>query len=241
MNRSHPVTRGVWLAFGLSAMLAGAAWFTLLQWRPVAPDSGGELATLTAEYDRLKGYGDSERAALRQQRDALRREAWTAGSLATLQAEIGAGWRWDWKSPDCATLRRVTPQFEEWPGYVALVTALGKKPGLIVESVELRADGAPRERRFSGVSIGLRFILADAPSGDAEPAAPSRAPLPVAPATAPAPSRKIGPVPSLRRPSASAEPPAPGPASTPFRPDPPGPSAGISTNKTSINPQEYQR
>jgi len=238
VNRPHPVTRGAWFALGLSAILAGTAWFALLHWRPVAPDSGGALATLTAEHDRLKGDGDSERDALRQQRDTLRREAWTAGSLAALPAEIGAGWRWDWTAPDRAVLRRLTPQLAEWPEYVALVTALGKKPGLIVEAVELRADGAPRERRFSSVSIGLRFILADAPSGDAERAAPSRAPLPVAPAADPAMSRKIGPGPSLRRPSASAEPPAPGPASTSFRPDPPGSSAGTSTNKTSMNPQE---
>lgn len=238
MNRSHPVTRGAWLVFGLSAILAGAVWFALLKWRPIASDSGSEFATLMAEHDRLKYYGDSERDALRQQRDALRREGWTAGSLAALQAELGAGWRWEWTAPDRTVLRRLTPQLAEWPGYVALVTALGKKPGLIVEAVELHADGVPRERRFSGVSIGLRFILADAPSGDAERAAPSRAPLPVAPAADPAMSRKIGPVPSLRRPSASAEPPAPGPASASFRPDPPGPSAGTSTNKTSMNPQE---
>ena len=82
------------------------------------------------------------------------------------------------------------------------------------------------EPDFSYVDeLGLRLIGADAPIRKAEQAAPSRGPLPLASGELPATTRKVGPVPSLRLPSASAGPAASGPASAPIRPDPPGPRA----------------
>ena len=120
------------------------------------------------------------------------------------------------------TLQRVAPRIEEWPAYGALVTELAAQPGVIIESVEFLADGAARDRRFTKVAIGLRFIVAVAPSRDGQRAAPSRGPPTVAPAEGPATTRKVGASTSHRRPSASAEPPAPGTSGASFRSRPSG-------------------
>jgi hypothetical protein len=228
------VTRSAWNALALAVILAAVAWWPRFRPQPAAgPDA--EIVALHAERDRLAGNTEEIRDRLRAQQAAQQSRAWTSPTLAALQAQLGTGWQWEWSSHERASVRRARPRLEEWREYVALVTALEARPGLVVENVEMRAVGAARSRRFVTVSLGLRFILAVAPIGDAERAAPSRGPLPVAPAEVPAPARKVGPVTALRRPDASAEPPAPGPASASFRPDPPGPSAGIQPNQ---KPQE---
>lgn len=239
MSHTATVSRAAWIALAVSAVFAGAAWFVRLHWRSVAPTVDAEFVALTAEREQLRGNEDQVRDSLRKQRDGVRRQAWTAGALATLRAEIGAEWQWRWETVERATLVHLAPQLEQWPAYVGSVAALGAKPGVIVESVEVCAEGAARNRRFTAVRLGLRFILADAPTGDAERAAPSRGPLPVAPAEGSAAPRKVGPGTPLHRPAASAEPPAAGPASASFRPDPPGPWAGVSTK--TMNPQENQK
>ncbi len=239
MNRARKVSVRVWFALGASVLLGGAVWFFTHRWRPILPVADREFAALADERDQLQGNDDRVRDTLREQRKASARQAWTTESLATMQQRLGADWRWEWETgdrPHRVVLQRTAPLLEEWPHYVAVVTELARQPGLAVDSIEFRADGAARERRFTRVAIGLRFTVADAPLSDAERSAPSRGPLPVAPAAGPATPRKIGPVPSLRRPSASAEPPAPGQASAPFRSDPPGPKAGSSPPTTATNP-----
>jgi len=239
VNHARTISRGAWLAFATSAVLGGAVWFVAHQWRPITPESDTEVTALVSERDRLRGHDDQARDTLRDQRKGLARQAWSAEAVAGLQQSLSADWRWEWEPgvrPHRAVLQRTAPRLEEWPHYVALVAELARQPGVSVDSVEFHADGAARERRFTRVTIGLRFTVADAPLSDAERAVPSHGPLPVASAGSPATPRKIGPVSSLRRPSASAEPPAPGPASTPFRSDPPGPRAGISPPTQPTNP-----
>lgn len=239
MNRSPAVSRGAWLALATSALLCGAVLFVAHQWRPITPESDAEVAALTSERDRLRGNDDQVRDTLREQRKVLARQAWTTEAIAGLQQRMGADWRWESEPgglPHRALLQRTAPRLEEWPNYVALVTELARQPGVAVESVEFHTNGVARERRFTRVAIGLRFTIADAPSSDGNRATPSRGPLTVAPAEGSATSRKIGPVTSLRRPSASAEPPAPGQAAASFRPDPPGPRAGLSPPNPPTNP-----
>lgn len=228
MNRTRTVSRGTWFAVAASALFAGTTWFVWFQWRPIISVVDSETAALTAEREQLRGSEDSVRDSLRQRRDSLQQQAWTADSLEALRAALDK-WQWRWDAADRATLVRTAPRSEEWPVYVALIASLSSKPGLIVESVEIIAEGTARNRRFKEVRLGLRFIVADAPIGDAKRAAPSRGPLPVAPAEVPAGSRKVGPATPLRRPAASAEPPAAGSASASFRPDPPGPWADVTT------------
>ena len=241
MSRARPVSRAAWFAFSASAFICGAVWFVTHQWQPMTPESDAEVTTLTAERDRLHGNDDQVRDTLREQRKALARQTWTPEAIAGLQQKLGVDWRWEWEPggrPRRAVLNRTGPRLEEWPHYTALVTELGRQPGVAVDSVEFHTGGMARERRFTRVAIGLRFTVSDAPSSDGNRAAPSRGPPTVAPAEGPATTRKIGPVTSLRRPSASAEPPAPGQADASFRPDPPGPKAGASKTNPSTNPQE---
>jgi hypothetical protein len=230
MTAARSVSRGAWILLVLGALHAGAAWFVLLQRPPESP-ANGELALLAGERTRLQGNDDSERDAWRRKRDALRQQAWTAESREALSKKLGATWHWEWLGENRAALRRTNPSLAEWPEYVALITKLGAEPGLIIETFEVFADGPAQARRFTRVQLGLKFILPDAAIGDSERAAPSRSPLPVAPADGPAPARKVGSVSPLRPPAASAEPPARGATSVSFRSDPPGNSAGTSTNQ----------
>ena len=143
-----------------------------------------------------------------------------------------------------AMVQRVAPRIEEWAVYRALVADLAGQPGIIVESVEILADGYARDRRLTRVAIGLRFVVAVAPARDGQRAVPSHGPPTVAPAAGPATPRKVGAFTSHRRPSASAEPPAIGTTGAPFQCRPSGFWAGavrsgsilgqISTRSSSI-------
>jgi hypothetical protein len=223
------ISRRVWFAFGGSALLFGIIGW-IARYAPPVPSTGAaEFTALSAERTRLQGNDDRLRDRLREQQRGLTRIAWTPESLAVLQQRHGAGWRWNWEPgdpPSRATLQRIAPRTEEWPAYGALVAELAGQPGVIIESVEFLADGTARDRRFTRVAIGLRFIVAVAPSRDGQRAAPSRGPPTVAPAEGPATTRKVGAFTSHRRPSASAEPPAPGPAGASFSSRPSGFRAG---------------
>lgn len=239
MNRARPVSVRAWFALGASVLLCGVVWFFTHRWRPIRPEADGDFAALADERAKLQGNDDRVRDTLREQQKASARPAWTTESLAAMQQRLGADWRWEGElgnRPLRVVLQRTAPLLAEWPHYLALVTELARQPGVAVESVEFHTNGGARERQFTKVAIGLRFTVADAPSSDGNRAAPSRGPLTVAPASGPATPRKIGPVLSLRRPSASAEPPAPGQASAPFRSDPPGPQAGVLQPNPPNNP-----
>ncbi len=224
MINSPSISRRVWFAFGTSVALFGIAWWTAHHVPPAPLADATEFTALTSERERLKGNDVSVRDQLRAQQQGFARIAWTPAALATLQQQ-GAGWRWTWEPGSPAnrvTLQRLTPRIEEWPSYRAFVAKLAEQPGVIIESLEILADGAARDRRFTQVAIGLRFIVAVAPSRDGPRAAPSRGPPTVAPAREPATTRKVGASTSHRRPSASAEPPAPGTSGASFRSRPSG-------------------
>jgi hypothetical protein len=219
------ISRRVWLAFVGSGLLLGAVEWAAHRLRPVQPAGAAEHAALTNERKLLQGCDDRVRDRLREQQQGLARLAWTPATLAALQQRLGAGWRWTWEPgdrPSRGTLQRVTPQIGEWPAYETLIAELAGQPGIIIESLEIRADGAARDRRFTEVAIGLRFIVAGAPARDGQRAAPGRGPPTVAPAEGPATTRKVGASTSHRRPSASAEPPAPGTPGASFRSRPSG-------------------
>ena len=223
MTNPPSISRRVWLACSSSVLLSGLVGWFALHAPPVPPAGVAEFAALTDEQERLQGNDERVRDRLREEQRGLTRIAWTPEMLATLQQRQGAGWRWAWEPgepPSRVMLQRVAPRLEEWPAYTALVTALAAQPGVIIESVEILADGAARDRRFTRVAIGLRFIVAVAPSHNGPRAAPSPNPVSrtVAPAEGPATPRKIGAFTSHRRPSASAEPPAPGTPGASFRP-----------------------
>ena len=238
------ISRGAWLALAANVLLYGGVWLVAHRLRPIQWAGDPELTALVGERDRLHDASDATRDALRHQSDEVLRHAWTNEDLGVLRAKLGSGWGWEsrdsgeWERH--VVITRSPPRFDEWPGCVALVRDLEIKPGLTVESLDIAAEGAGRRRRFSRFSIGLRFIMADATTGKAERPAPSRGPLPLASGERPAATRKVGPVPSLRLPSSSAEPPASGPASAPVRPDPPGPRAGADQPDSIPKPPNHQ-
>lgn len=239
MTNPPSISRRVWVAFGASVVLFGIVWWIARYARPEPPIRAAEFAALNSERARLQGNDDRVRDRLREQQRGLTRIAWTPAQLAALQQQRGAGWRWTWEPgnpPHRVTLLRVAPRIEEWSAYRAFVAELAAQPGVIIESVEILADGAARDRRFTRVAIGLRFIVAVGPSRDGQRAAPSRGPPTVAPAEGSAMPRKVGASTSHRRPSAFAEPPAPGTAGASFRSRPSG-VQGRSRHPQKPNPE----
>ena len=230
MMRALKISRLVWALLTGSALLCGAVWLVSHRVRPVRWAGDAELVALSAERDRLRDSDDPTRDALRARQQTRLQQGWTMLRLAGLSEKLGPGWRCDWQ-PDRAgerpvVITRVAPGINDWPTCLSAVRQWTETPGVRFDSLDIAAEGVGHQRRFTRIALGLRFILAVAPNGNAERAAPSRGPLPVASATVPATTRKVGPGPSLVRPSASAEPPAPGLSSAPFRPDPPGFRAG---------------
>ncbi len=237
MTNRFSISRRVWFAFGSSVLLFGIVAWIAHHERPIPSADAAEFAALNSERAHLLGNDDRVRDQLREQARGLTQVAWIPERLAALQQRQAAGWRWSWEPgdpPSRVTLQRVAPRIEEWAAYGTFVTALTAQPGVIIESVEILADGAARDRRFTRVAIGLRFIVAVAPSRDGQRAAPSRGPPTVAPAKGPATTRKVGTSTSHRRPSASAEPPAPGTAGASFRSRPSG-FQGRRSHKTRTN------
>lgn len=247
MTKAPTISRRVWLAFGGSVLLFGLVGWIAHRTQPPSSAHAAEFTALTGEKERLRGNDDSVRNRLREAQRGLARIAWTTEKLAALQQREGSAWRWTWAPGDLpgrVTLERVAPRLEEWPAYRAFVAELSAQPGVVIESVEILAAGAARDRRLTRVTIGLRFIVAVAPSHDGQRAFPSPGPPTVAPAKGPATPRKVGAFTSHRRPSASAEPPAIGTTGAPFQCRPSGFWAGavrsgsilgqISTRSSSI-------
>ena len=230
MKPSTTISRKAWLALGASAAIYAAVWLVVHRLRPIRWAGDPQLAALVAEEERLHDFGDATRDALRRQSDETLKHAWTDEVLRGFRDKLGPTWSWesrDAEGPERRVLiTRSRLRFDEWGACVALVRQLENEPGLAVESLDIAADGAGHQRRFSRFSIGLRFIVADATGPKAERPAPSRGPLPLGQGGQPAATPKVGPVPSLRLPSASAKPAASGPASAAVRADPPGPRAG---------------
>ena len=227
MNR-RPISRGAWILLAVSAVLAGAG-LTLPSLRPMPTIVDSELGALRDERDALAHNDDATLESLRQKSKAQPAPVWTAQEFID---QVGAGWRVAWQEPagtGCPVLlTRSAPHLEEWPAYVRFVKSWTAQPGVVLESLDVSANGTAQTREIGQVIIRLRVTMEGAPIRNGERDAPSRVPLTVAAAGEAAATRKIGPVPSLRRPSASAKPPAPGPASAPVRPDPPGARAADS-------------
>ena len=222
MSVLHSVSRGTQVFLALSVIVAGAG-FALPHLRPVPTGLDADLIVLRGERDSLAGSDDESLASLRQQSKEQPAHPW---SMEKFTAKIGTGWRVEWQPPSGAgrsvLLTRSDPRLAEWPDYLAFMKSWTTEPGVALESLHVTANGSPPSREMSQVIIGLRITLSDPPIGNATRDAPSRVPLPVAAAHDAVATRRLGPVPSLGPPSASAKPPAPGQASVPVRPDPPG-------------------
>ena len=157
MNPARHISRATLLLLVTSALLAGLA-FALPQLRPVPKTADAELAVLRNERDTLAGNDDVTLAQLRRQGREQTVPAWTSEGVA---ARAGPGWRLDWQSSE-GTVRRVrltreNPRFAEWPDYLRAVKAWTATPGVVLESLDVAAQGTGTGRRFTEVVIGLRI------------------------------------------------------------------------------------
>lgn len=165
MSASPSISRGTVLLLVASLALATGSWTAAIRWRPVLPVADVRYTELAAEADRLRGNTDAVLNDWRKRRDHVRHAAWTETSLATLAASLGDDWRWEWLADGRAALRPAIPQLDKWTDYLSVVDALGSKPGLIVEALEVSATGAGPGRRFAEFRLGVRFLDNDAPPG----------------------------------------------------------------------------
>ena len=236
MSWIKEISRRVWFTFvGSVVLFASVGWFAVHP-HPAESANAAEFTALVGEKERLRGYDESVRDRLREQQRGLTRIAWTPEMLAALEQRHGPQWRWTWdagRPPTRVMVQRLAPRIDEWGIYRALVAELAEQPGVIVESVEILADGHSRDRRLTRVAIGIRFVVA--PSRDGPRAVPSHGPPTVAPAAGPAMPRKVGAFTSRRRPSAFAEPTASGTSGASFRSRPSG-VQGRSSHPPIINP-----
>ena len=120
---------------------------------------------LTAERDGLRGNEDPVRDKLRQAAAARRSGPWTAEETARLQQEVGPEWRWQPDQDGRMAMRR-TAELADWPVIQRVVAGLAAKPGLAIETMELRAGGVGRDRRFTHVEIVLRLPKDGNPSAN---------------------------------------------------------------------------
>lgn len=222
MTHRPAISRAAWILLGMSAALAGAG-VALPHLRPVPTVIDADLIALRSERDALASNDDTTLENLRQQFKTQPPAAWTTEKF---MERVGTDWRVEWQQPSSASravrLTRSAPHLNEWPAYLKFVKFWTTQPGVVLESLDVTAKGTALTRKLDQVVVDLRATMSGAPIGNVERDAPSRVPLPVAAAEEVATPRKIGPGPSLRRPSASAQPPAPRQASAPVRPDPPG-------------------
>jgi hypothetical protein len=157
MNPARRISRATLLLLVTSALLAGFA-FALPRLKPVPETADTELAALRNERDTLAGNDDATLARLRRQGREQTAPTWTNENVA---ARAGSGWRLDWQ-PSEGTGRRVrltreNPRFAEWPDYLRAVKAWSATPGVVLESLDVAAQGTGTGRRFTEVTLGLRI------------------------------------------------------------------------------------
>lgn len=181
MSGTRKISAAAWLTLAAGIGLLGVTLAAPRQWPVNQAEGAPELTALQAERDTLAEFSDVVRDGLRQKSAGLRRQAWTPEAIAALQAACGPGWQWEEPGPGRFTMRRISPRLEEWPDYAREIARLGARPGLVIESLELRAEGAAAGRRFTTVSLSLRFLRPESVS--AELPAKSLIPPPLHPAS----------------------------------------------------------
>ncbi|HRJ47644.1 MAG TPA: hypothetical protein PKY38_09810, partial [Opitutaceae bacterium] len=190
-----------WRLLLIGAVLAGAAWFIRAYHRPMLPAPTPEYVALLAEHEALREYTDEVLASWRQRSSAVQERVWSVAAISSLRQELGADWQWHPEANDRVRVRAAEPQLSRWRDYVTLVTALGERPGVVVESFAAHAEGAGALRQLADVGLTLRFLVPMATMGDGERSSPSLGAHPVAAALGPAMPRQVGSGSALRLPA----------------------------------------
>jgi len=130
---------------------------------PAPQADAGSFAALTAERDRLRPNTDAVRDELRQQTQIAASPEWTDSRIAGLQRQLGPMWTWTVEPRTTgtdrrATVRAVALELPRWPTYLASVELIERQPGVVVERIDLAAEGTGAARTFVRVVITLRFL-----------------------------------------------------------------------------------
>jgi len=170
------ITRSAWILLGLSAIVAGLG-FALPRLRSVPNGVDEELVALRSERDALAANDDATLDNLRQQARTQPPVAWPTEKFTE---RVGTGWRVEWQQPHGASrvalLSRSGPRLHEWFDYLRFLKSWTDQPGVVFESLDVTARGANRSRELAQVEFSLRVMLTEAPMGNGERVAPSRAP-----------------------------------------------------------------
>lgn len=162
MNRHRHVPWPGWALLATCAVACLACWVAVRRF-PAPQADAATFAALTAERDRLRPNTDAVRDELRQQTQIAASPEWTDSRIAGLQRQLGPMWTWTVEARTAgtdrrATVRAVALELPRWPAYLAAVELIERQPGVVVERIDLAAEGTGAARTFVRVVFTLRFL-----------------------------------------------------------------------------------
>lgn len=162
MNRHRHIARPRWALLATCAV-ACVACFAAVRRFPAPQANAATFSALSVERDRLRSNTDAVRDSLRQQAQDAASPDWTDGRIAELQGRLGPSWQWTVEPRTAAperraTMRAVALELTRWPAYLAAIETIEQQPGIVVERIDLAAEGAGSARKFVRVVLTLRLL-----------------------------------------------------------------------------------
>ncbi len=162
MRRQRHVPWPRWALLATCAVACFAGWVAVRRF-PAPQADAVTFTALTAERDRLRPNTDAVRDELRKQVQTAASPEWTDSRIAGLQRRLGPMWAWTVEPRKAgtdrrATVRAVSLELPRWPAYLATVELIERQPGVVVEHIDLAAEGTGAARTFGRVVITLRFL-----------------------------------------------------------------------------------
>ncbi len=162
MSRHRHVARPCWALFAICAVACVACVVAVRRF-PAPQANASTFAALTAEQDRLRPNSDAVRDELRQQAQIAASPEWTDSRIAELQRQVGPMWDWSVEPRTAgperrATVRAVSLDMTRWPAYLAAIELIERQPGIVVERIDIAAEGAGAARKFVRVVFTLRLL-----------------------------------------------------------------------------------
>jgi hypothetical protein len=158
VKRRAAVSRGARKLCGISLVAAAT---TAVMHRPVVATGNPTIAALLQERDRLAGNTDALRRKLQTRALGIETQVWTRAALQTLEDQLGPAWTWQCRAGDPiehATLTAQPGELGQWSTCRQAIHVLDEQRGAVLESLELRAEGQGRARRFTELTLGVRFV-----------------------------------------------------------------------------------
>lgn len=153
-------SRGAWVFLGVSATLLATA-LSAERIRPIPLPDTRELAAVRAEHAEFAAYSDDALAKLRKEVAAHPAPRWTDTTAKSWLESSAEGWSHAWHT-ESVTLTKTASTLSDWPACLAALRTWTTRPGVLLESIDLAADGTGSGRTFSRLSVRLRFALSTA-------------------------------------------------------------------------------